>query len=93
MNLFLGYMALKNVEKWLKQHGEKVLKEIGITEKQTVLNFGCGSGYYTIPASKIVGGKGKVCAVDKDRKCLREVAKSAKSLKLRNIQIIATSCL
>ena len=80
-----------DVGKWLKQHGEKVLKEVGVTENQIVLDFGCGSGYYTIPATKIVGDKGKVYAMDKDKKCLEKVTKSAKSLKLRNIQIIATS--
>lgn len=80
-----------DTKKWLKQYGEKILKEVGITKNQDVLDFGCGSGYYTIPASQIVGDKGKVYALDKDRKCLDEVAKSAQSWKLKNIQIIATS--
>ena len=80
-----------DTKKWLEQYAEKVLKEVGITKNQNILDFGCGSGYYTIPASQIVGNKGKVYALDKDRKCLNEVAKSAQSRKLKNIQIIATS--
>lgn len=80
-----------DTKKWLKQYGEKVLKEVGITKNQNIVDFGCGSGYYTIPAAQIVGNKGKVYALDKDRVCLNEVAKSAQSRKLENIQIIATS--
>ena len=80
-----------DTKKWLKQYGEKLLKEVGITKNQNVLDFGCGSGYYTIPASQIVGNKGKVYALDKDRVCLNDVAKSAQSRKVVNIQIIATS--
>jgi len=80
-----------DTKKWLKQYGEKVLKEVGITKNQNILDFGCGSGYYTIPAAQIVGNKGKVYALDKDRVCLNEVAKSGQSRKLKNIQIIATS--
>jgi len=80
-----------DTKKWLKQYGEKVLKEVGLSKNQNVLDFGCGSGYYTIPAAQIVGNKGKVYALDKDRVCLNEVAKSAQSRKLKNIQVIATS--
>lgn len=79
-----------DTKKWLRQYGEKVLKQVGITKNQNVLDFGCGSGYYTIPASQIVGNKGKVYALDKDRKYLSEVAKSAQSQKLKNIQTIST---
>ena len=78
-------------QKWLKENAEKVLQEVGIRKSQIVLDFGCGSGYYTIPAAKIVGNKGKVYALDKDRSCLHEVMQRAKSQKLENIQIIKTS--
>ena len=56
-----------DVDKWLKEKAEKFLKEVGIRKDQTVLDWGCGSGYYTIPAAKIVGDKGKVYALDKSR--------------------------
>jgi len=78
-------------ERWLKENAEKVLKEVGVGKNQIVLDFGCGSGYYTIPVAKIIGNKGKVYALDKDRNSLHEVTQRAKSQKLENIQIIKTS--
>ena len=45
----------KNWNEWLRAHIEEVLVEVGIEENQTVLNFGCGSGAYAIPAAKSVG--------------------------------------
>ena len=80
-----------DIDKWLKEKAEEVLKKVGIRKGQTVLDFGCGSGYYTIPAAKTVGDKGKVYALDRSRFSLYEVEKRAKSEKLRNIQIIKTS--
>jgi len=80
-----------DLERWLKEKAEEVLREVGIKKGQIVLDFGCGSGYYTIPAAKIVGNKGKVYALDKDRSCLHEVMQRAKSWRLENIQIIQTS--
>ncbi|MCD6170174.1 MAG: class I SAM-dependent methyltransferase [Candidatus Latescibacteria bacterium] len=78
-------------ERWLKEKAKELLKEVGIKKGQIVLDFGCGCGYYTIPAAKIVGNKGKVYALDKDRSSLHEVMQRANSQRLENIQIIQTS--
>jgi ubiquinone/menaquinone biosynthesis C-methylase UbiE len=69
----------------------EVLQQIGIRRGQTVLDFGCGSGTYTIPAAKIVGEQGKVYALDKDKKALDELMQRAKSAGLENIERIDTS--
>ena len=45
----------KNWNEWLRAHIEEVLVEIDIEAEQTVLDFGCGSGAYAIPAAKLVG--------------------------------------
>jgi len=42
-----------------------VLRAVGVRGGLTVLDFGCGSGNYSIPAAKIVGEKGKVYTLDK----------------------------
>jgi len=68
----------------------EILKRAGIREGQTVLDFGCGSGNYAIPAAKIVGSKGKVYALDKDAYELRELARRAESDGLNNIETIET---
>jgi len=44
----------------------ELLERIGISKGQTVLDFGCGYGIYTIPVAKIVGKQGRVYALDKE---------------------------
>jgi ubiquinone/menaquinone biosynthesis C-methylase UbiE len=56
-----------------------------------VLDFGCGSGTYTIPVAKIVGTKGKVYALDKDKHALDNLMKKAHLARLKNIGKMATS--
>jgi len=69
----------------------RILQRIGIKNGQTVLDFGCGSGTYTIPAAKIVGKQGRVCALDKDKNALDSLMKKAELAGLKNIRRMATS--
>jgi len=55
-----------------------------------VLDFGCGSGTYAIPAARIVGEKGIVYALDKDSKVLNKLMQRAKSTGLNNIESMHT---
>ncbi len=41
-----------------------VVAQTGVLNGQTVADLGCGGGFYTIPAAKIVGPSGLVYAVD-----------------------------
>jgi ubiquinone/menaquinone biosynthesis C-methylase UbiE len=89
---------MKNsVEKWLDEHGEEFLSRVGIKRRQTILDFGCGSGNYTIPAALIVGKEGKVYALDKERRGfwpsegLDKLMLRAESRGLENIVVIKTS--
>jgi len=69
----------------LESQALEVLQKIGIRRGQTVLDFGCGSGTYTIPAAKIVGEQGKVYAVDKGNEALSELMQKAKLAGLENV--------
>jgi ubiquinone/menaquinone biosynthesis C-methylase UbiE len=75
----------------LEAHPFEVLEKAGIKRGKTILDFGCGSGTYTIPAAKIVGEKGIVYALDKDKKVLDELMQKAESVGLRNIKRIDAS--
>ncbi|TFG06156.1 MAG: class I SAM-dependent methyltransferase [Promethearchaeota archaeon] len=80
------------MEKWLKDKSEEILKEFGLKKGQIILDFGCGSGIYSIIASNIVGPKGKVYALDSDEEgLLKKLKKKIKSQKITNIEIIKTS--
>jgi ubiquinone/menaquinone biosynthesis C-methylase UbiE len=69
----------------------ELLERTGIRKGQTVLDFGCGYGAYTIPAAKIVGALGKVYALDKDKEALDELMQKAGSAGLKNIEGMETS--
>lgn len=79
------------MEKWLKSEGENILKQVGIRKGQKVLDFGCGSGIYSIIASKIVGSTGKIYALDKNGEKIKELKRKINSLKIKNIEIIETT--
>jgi len=75
----------------LESQALEVLQQIGIRRGQTILDFGCGSGTYTIPAAKIIGEQRKVYALDKDKKALDELMQRDKSAGLENIERMDTS--
>jgi ubiquinone/menaquinone biosynthesis C-methylase UbiE len=69
-----------------------ILKQIGISPRSYVLDYGCGSGSYTIPAAQLVGPEGKVYAADIHKLAIREIQKKASMRKHNNIQTILTEC-
>jgi ubiquinone/menaquinone biosynthesis C-methylase UbiE len=69
----------------------EALERIGLDTGQIVLDFGCGSGTYTLPAAKIVGEQGRVYALDKDTQALDELMHEAESTGLRNVTRMDTS--
>jgi ubiquinone/menaquinone biosynthesis C-methylase UbiE len=75
----------------LEQKVLEMLQRIGIRNGQTVLDFGCGSGTYTIPVAKIVGTRGRVYALDKDKHALDNLMKKAQLARLKNIGRMTTS--
>lgn len=74
----------------LEERMLQLLEEVGIKAGQVVLDFGCGSGIYTIPAARIVVDKGKVYALDKDSEVLNELMQKAQSAGLNNIDRVDT---
>jgi ubiquinone/menaquinone biosynthesis C-methylase UbiE len=69
----------------------KLLKRIGIRRGQTVLDFGCGYGIYTIPVALIVGEQGRVYALDKNKEAIDALMQKARSACLANVERMETS--
>ncbi|MFW9914163.1 MAG: class I SAM-dependent methyltransferase [Candidatus Thorarchaeota archaeon] len=53
------------VQQWVKSLGPTFFREIGLEKGQTVLDFGCGVGNYSLPAAISVGSTGRVYALNK----------------------------
>ena len=48
-----------------------------VNQDQIVADLGCGPGYYAFALATIVGAKGRVYAVDSDKKTIRTVERKA----------------
>lgn len=70
---------------------KRALKEIGINRGQEILDFGCGSGHYTISAALVTGDGGTVYALDKEEGKLEELKKRARERGLKNIEVVKSS--
>lgn len=53
----------------------KVLEAAGLKANQTVLEVGCGPGFFTVPAARIVGEEGSVHALDTNPLAVERVRK------------------
>lgn len=66
---------------------EKVLKHLLISEGMKVGDLGCGgSGVFAIPASKLVGDKGKVVCVDILQNALSAIQGKARLFNVNNLK-------
>lgn len=64
---------------------EKLLFSVPVTADMIVADFGCGNGYYSVAAAKIVGKKGQVYALDILEDALSQTATLAKLNSIPNI--------
>ncbi|MBU2510127.1 class I SAM-dependent methyltransferase [bacterium] len=67
------------LDNWLRRLVQSPRKIVGeyINEGNTVLDVGCGPGYFTIDMAKMVGKSGKVIAADLQPQMLEKVRKKA----------------
>ena len=75
---------------WPKEDADDCLKAIGVGPGQTVLDFGCALGGYSIPAARIVGKRAKVYAMDKNAEALETLERLAFAQGLPHIDTINT---
>jgi len=66
----------------------KLLNAAGLKPGQKVLEVGCGPGFFTIPAAKIVGEKGKVYTLDVNPVAVETVRRKIKENNLKNVQVL-----
>lgn len=68
---------------------KKTLIDLGLKNGDTIADIGCGIGYFTIPASEVVGPEGKVYAMDISSDMLNELKEIIKDI--FNIEVIKTT--
>lgn len=67
---------------------EEILLKSGLKENDILADIGCGIGYFSIPAAKIVGNNGKVFAIDISTEMLDELKYRLESSNITNIVLL-----
>jgi ubiquinone/menaquinone biosynthesis C-methylase UbiE len=73
----------------------KGLKAGGVQSGQVILEVGPGTGFFTIPAARLVGDEGCVVVMDPHPLAIEQVAKKVQDARLTNVRLIksdATHC-
>lgn len=72
-----------------KWHRPKLnLESIGLAAGMVFMDIGCGDGFFTLPAAKIVGETGKVYAVDVNASAVERLKHKAAAEDLKNIYAV-----
>jgi len=66
----------------------EALDTAGLEPGQKVLEVGCGPGFFTVPAARIVGEKGKVCALDINPLAVERVQQKIEQESVTNVETI-----
>lgn len=66
---WLGYLLASPLRRLL-QDPESIMKPY-VKEGMTVLDVGCGMGFFSLPLAKLVGDKGRVVCIDLQEKMIK----------------------
>jgi ubiquinone/menaquinone biosynthesis C-methylase UbiE len=91
-NLGFRLMALGYRFRDLRLPRVNILKEVGIKPGFQVLDYGCGPGSYIAPLAELVGGSGKIYALDIHPLAIRNVQGIASKKQLANVETILSDC-
>jgi demethylmenaquinone methyltransferase/2-methoxy-6-polyprenyl-1,4-benzoquinol methylase len=69
------------------------LRGADIQPGQTVLEVGCGTGFFTLPAAKLIGDEGCLVAMDALSDFVEQVLKKVKSADLKNVRVVKRDAL
>ncbi len=86
---WLGYLLASPLRRILEKP-EKMLAPFALPG-MTVIDYGCGMGFFTIPLARLVGPTGKVIAVDIQEKMLNRLRVRAAKAGLSDRIIIVAS--
>jgi ubiquinone/menaquinone biosynthesis C-methylase UbiE len=71
----------------------KILQGADIRPGQTVLELGCGTGYFTLPIARLIGDHGHLIAMDVLPDSVEFVARRVQSAGLTNVRVIVGDAL
>jgi ubiquinone/menaquinone biosynthesis C-methylase UbiE len=91
MNWKILLISAINKIRWIFENPQRTMRIIGLKEGMRFLDVGCNLGFYSFPASSLVGDSGLVYALDVDSDCLEWVENKASRTHRSNIRTINAS--
>jgi ubiquinone/menaquinone biosynthesis C-methylase UbiE len=65
-----------------------ILQGVADLEGRTVLEVGCGTGFFTIPAARLIGDRGSLVAMDVLAESVELVAEKVRASSLQQVQVV-----
>jgi demethylmenaquinone methyltransferase/2-methoxy-6-polyprenyl-1,4-benzoquinol methylase len=87
-----GMMMESRLRQWL-MNPAKTLRGAGIEPGQTVLEVGCGTGFFTISVAELIGDQGCLVAMDALSDYTNRVSKKVQSAGLKNVRVVKRDAL
>jgi ubiquinone/menaquinone biosynthesis C-methylase UbiE len=72
---------------------ENILKGTDLLHGQTVLELGCGTGFFTLPAARLIGDQGQLVAMDIVPDSIELVSKKVQAADLKNVHVVKGNAL
>jgi ubiquinone/menaquinone biosynthesis C-methylase UbiE len=73
--------------KW--QDPESILALVGLKPGMTLVDLGCGNGFFALPAARVVGTGGSVYGIDADAEWIEKLRQRAEAEGLENMTLQA----
>ena len=81
------HKAVINHERRKWQNPEAILSDIGLKSGLIVVDVGCGSGFFALPAARMVGELGRVYGLDADPESISSLQELAVAEGLNNLTL------
>jgi demethylmenaquinone methyltransferase/2-methoxy-6-polyprenyl-1,4-benzoquinol methylase len=87
-----GWLMGSRLRQWL-MNPVKTLQSADVQPDQNILEVGCGTGFFTLPAAQMIGDQGSLVAMDPSSGFLEVVARKVKKANLNNGRIVQRDAL
>jgi len=75
-------------ERLMWQNPNLILSEVGLITSKTLVDIGCGDGFSSLAAAKMVGADGLVYAIDADINAIAAITTKASAAGINNIRFL-----
>ncbi len=65
-----------------------ILRGADVRPRQRVLEIGCGTGYFTVPAARLIGSQGYLVALDLRADSVTLVSRKVQAAGLKNVRVV-----